>query len=313
MATVGITSRLMIDSTGPKVLVFSGLVAASLAIWWNSLAQAVALAWNSEAYTHILLVLPLCTSLIYLSVKGHCPTLSFSRWKGTSLLAAVFSLCLLARLNVWHWSADEILSLEIFALVSWWIGSLLLCFGIGIFRRLLFPLCFLFLLVPCPQTALTMITQFLQQQSAVFAGALFRLASTPVTRDGIFLSIPGLDIEVGRECSSIRSSMMLLIVTTVVAQLFLKSRWKRVLMVLLVVPLAVAKNAVRIVTIAELGTRVDPSFLNGRLHRQGGIVFLGIAFAIMLAILWCLNKVNRSKNEPRPVPEGQCLEGGASL
>lgn len=73
------------------------------------------------------------------------------------------------------------------------------------------------------------ITEFLQQQTAVAAGALFRIARVPVTREGIMLSIPGLDIEVASECSSIRSSMMGLVTTPLLAQLFLRSWWRKIL------------------------------------------------------------------------------------
>ena len=119
---------------------------------------------------------------------------------------------------------------------------------------------------------------------------LFRLIQTPVTRDGMILSIPGLDIEVAQSCSSIRSTMMLVVTTLVLAQLFLRSRWRKTLLVIAAIPLSVAKNAVRIFTIAELGTRSDPSFLHGRLHRQGGIVFLCLALIVVIVMLWGLRR-----------------------
>jgi exosortase/archaeosortase family protein len=104
------------------------------------------------------------------------------------------------------------------------------------------------------------------------------------------LSIPGLDIEVARECSSIRSSMMLIITTMVLAHLFLRSWWKQALLIVIAIPLSVAKNALRIFTIAKLGTRVDPGFLDGRLHRHGGIVFWGLAVAVVVVLLWGLTR-----------------------
>ncbi len=81
----------------------------------------------------------------------------------------------------------------------------------------------------------------------------------------IVVSIPGLDIEVAQECSSIRSSLMLVVTTMVLAHLFLRSWWRKVLLIAVAIPLSVAKNGFRIFTIGELGTRVDPSFLSGRL------------------------------------------------
>src|SRR5260370_34466761 len=130
-----------------------------------------------------------------------------------------------------------------FALVTWWIGSVMLCFGVDVFRSFLFPLCFLFLIVPIPEFALSWIVEFLQQQSAIAARILFWAVGVPVTGDGIMLSIPGLDIEVARECSSIRSSMMLVVTTMVLAHLFLRSWWRKTLLIVLSIALPVPKNS----------------------------------------------------------------------
>jgi exosortase/archaeosortase family protein len=115
------------------------------------------------------------------------------------------------------------------------------------------------------------------------------------------LSIPGLDIEVARECSSIRSSMMLIVTTMFLAQLFLRSWWKKALLILVAIPLSVAKNALRIFTIAELGTRVDPGFLDGKLHRHGGIVFFSLAVVVVGLLVWALRG---SEFRKPPVVEG---------
>ena len=186
--------------------------------------------------------------------------------------------------------ADVQLSLGMLALVTWWIASALLCFGATSFRRFLFPLCFLFLMVPIPESALNGILEFLQQQSAFAARILFRAAGVQVTQDGIMLSIPNLDIEVARECSSIRSSLMLDVTTLVLAHLFLRSWWRKVLLVAAAIPLSVAKNGLRIFTIAELGTRVDRGFLDGGLHHHGGILFYGLAVVAVAVLLWMLRR-----------------------
>lgn len=182
------------------------------------------------------------------------------------------------------------LSVQMLALIFWWIGAVIIRFGFARFKLPLFPLCFLLLLVPVPKGILDWTAEWLQQQSAVAATVLFEAARVPVTRDGVMLSIPDLDIEVASECSSIRSSTLLLVTTLVLAHLFLHSWWRKWLLVLLAIPLSVAKNAVRIFTIAELGTRVDPGFLNGKLHHNGGVVFLGLALAAQLLLLWFLMK-----------------------
>ncbi len=187
-------------------------------------------------------------------------------------------------------SPDERLAANMLALVVWWIAAFILCFGLRAFRRVRFPLCFLFWLVPFPDFVLNPIVNLLQQGSAAAAHLLFVAARVPVEQHGILVHIPGLTVEVAQECSSIRSSSMLIVTTMVLAQLLLRSPWRKALIILVAIPLSVAKNGLRIFTIAMLATRVDPSFLTGRLHRKGGIVFFLIALAVTFLLLWILRR-----------------------
>ena len=280
---------------------FSALAAVSVLLWWRPLGDTLRLALMDDAYTHLLLILPLSAALVYFDSKAlridPRPSLGIGM---TVLLLSGLMFCF-ARWRLVTATDDVWLSLFMVALVTWWIASILLCFGVRMFRLLAFPICFLYMIVPIPELALGRIIEFLQQQSALAAQLMFRAVAVPVTRDGIMLSIPGLDIEVAPQCSSIRSSMMLLIITVVLAQLFLRSWWRRALLIAAVAPLSVAKNGLRIFTIAELGTRVDPAFFEGRLHHQGGIVFLGIALIAVVAILWLLQRNEVSAMGPRGI------------
>jgi exosortase len=266
------------------------LVGVSIALWWQSFAESLQLALNSEAHTHILLILPLCLALIYSQSRSFPAVIDSGGSAGVILLSAALLLRGFTAWNFCQMSSSSRLSLSMFAVVSWWIGSVVLCFGVQVFRRFLFPLCFLFLIVPLPENAVSWTVEFLQYKSAVATEILFRLAHVPVQRDGIWILIPGLNIEVERSCSSIRSSIILIVMTLVLAQLFLRSWWRKTLLVVVAVPLSIAKNAVRIFTLAELGTRVNAGYLTGRLHRQGGIVFLGVALLFIIGMLWGLRR-----------------------
>jgi exosortase len=177
-------------------------------------------------------------------------------------------------------------------LVTWWIGAIVLCFGRQVFGRLLFPILFLFLVVPWPEFVLSRAVSALQQASASLTYLMFECLGVPVAKAGVVLSIPGLSIEVAKECSSIRSSLILVITGLVLTHLLLRSAWRRWLIILVTIPLSVGKNAVRIFTLSILATHVDPSFVTGRLHRQGGIVF----FSLSLIALWLLIRALREKD-----------------
>ena len=277
-------------TTRTQFLPFAFLCALSIAFWLHPLVGTFRLALANDAYTHILLILPLSAALNHLDAKA----LRIDSQPSPRMGAALLALALLTGgYSRWGMAAapdDVRLSLGMLALVIWWIASVLLCFGTRTFSSFLFPLCFLFLMVPIPEFALSGIVRFLQYQSAFAARIMFRVVGVPVTQNGIMLSIPNLDIEVARECSSIRSSLMLVVTTLVLADLFLRSWWRKVLLVAAAIPLSVAKNGLRIFTIVELGTRVDPGFLNGKLHHHGGIVFFGVSVVAVSALLWVLHR-----------------------
>lgn len=275
----------------PAGLVFAVLCAVSLTLWRNALLATFTLAASDDKYTHILLVLPLAAALIVQGwrERGYKPQF----WAaGAGILA--LSLCVAGIGWIHGGSSDVHLAIEMTAVVAWWIASFLLCFGRPAARSFRFPLFFLIALVPIPDFLLDRIIAGLQQGSILAAQALFELFRVPVARQGIALMIPGLDIDVTPDCSSIRSSLMLLVTTMVLAHLLLDTPWRKALVVVLAVPISVAKNGLRIFTIGMLGTRVDPSYLTGRLHRQGGIVFFLIGLAVIFVLLWMLRRGERS-------------------
>ena len=263
------------------------MVAAALVFWWNPLANTFRLAATDEAYTHIILILPLSLALIYFESKTLRPAIQPTRLGGVLLFVISIVLAYSARTSG-AFPPDVQLTLSMLALVVWWIACVVFCFGIPVFRTLLFPLCFLIWLVPFPNFLLNWIIVGLQNGSVVMAHWLFQWARIPVTQSGVTLSLPGLDIEVARECSSIRSSMVLIITTMVLAQLFLRSWWRKLAVILIAIPLSAAKNALRIFVIVGLATRVNPGYLDGNLHHRGGIVFLMVALAVTGTLLWLL-------------------------
>jgi exosortase len=272
-----------------------------LVVGWHSLFSTLVLALRVDEYTHLLLIVPISVSLIFserdLLKLAPGPAVGL----GSFLLIAAILIGVFSRTIS---QIDVELSFNMLAIVIWWIGSFVLCFGSRVARLFLFPLCFLFWLVPIPGPLLEKIVAFWQHGSAISASLLFSALGIPNTQDGVMLSIPGLNLEVAQECSSLRSSLMLIVTSMVLAQLFLQSFWRKAVVVLAAIPLSIAKNGLRIFTISMLGTRVDPGFLHGNLHRHGGIVFFLLALGAVVLLLWLLNRSENSVPTSilKPVP-----------
>jgi exosortase/archaeosortase family protein len=64
--------------------------------------------------------------------------------------------------------------------------------------------------------------------------------------------------------------------------------------VAVVVPLAIVKNAFRIVGLALLANYVDPTFItNSALHRSGGIPLFLVSLILLLSLTWLLRKLEK--------------------
>jgi exosortase len=273
-----------------QIAAFAFLCGVSIMLWWHALVSTLRLAVSDEASTHIVLIVPLSLALIYLERRASPGKCEPGVTAGAVLLAAALLIAAFARWGLPGLGADLRLSMRMFTMVLWWLASVVFCFGVGTFRRFLFPLCFLFWMVPVPAVVLNWMIPVLQKESASTTRVLFEIAGDPVAQNGTLLDVSGLKLYVAPECSSIRSSLMLIMTTMVLAHLFLRSWWRKALIIAAAVPLAIAKNGLRIFVIAELGTRVDRGFLDGNLHHHGGIVFLGIAVVVMVALIWFLHR-----------------------
>jgi exosortase len=265
-------------------------LAVSLLAGWRPLAETFTLAARNDEYTHILLIFPISAFLIYLDRRLLRDLGALNGAAGSVFLsaAALSALCV----QIWRGSLNPGTHLfaEMICLVLWWIGSFVLWFGLRAAREAAFPLCFLLGMAPIPPVVVSRVIEFLQESSAWAAHALFWICGVPVDQVGIFLTIPGLTIQVAKECSSIRSSSMLVVTTLVLAQILLRSPWRKVLVIAAAVPLSIAKNGLRIWMIAMLGTRVNPDYLTGSLHRQGGVVFFAAGLIIIIGLLWLMRR-----------------------
>jgi exosortase len=195
----------------------------------------------------------------------------------------------LSSLNNTDHNTDR-LSADAALIVLAWIAMFIFFYGASSFKAAAFPLLFLILMSPLPVAAAEHIVSALQKGSAVTCYALFRLMGVPVIRHGFLFSLPGVDIEVAEQCSGIHSGLSLFIAGLLAEHVLLQGYWRKACFILCIVPVAILKNAVRIVTIAWLGIHVNPDFFHGALHRQGGLPFSLLSLAMLAVLLWLLRR-----------------------
>jgi exosortase len=182
------------------------------------------------------------------------------------------------------------LTLQILAFLCFAVAGYVAVLGLAVARRTWFALAFLLFAVPLPDFVLSRLIYWLQAGSAEVAGWLFDLSGVPVLREGFIFRLPRMSIEVAQECSGIRSSIALIILAVLVAHFSFRPFWKKLVFVFAGVVMMLIKNGIRIATLTLLANYVNPGFLYGRLHHQGGVVFFIFGLALLVPLYWWLRR-----------------------
>lgn len=262
---------------------------ASVVALWAPLRTLIELSLRDDRYSHVPIVGLIGVILFYLERKKIFDRPRFSFLASLPLfVAGIWAYWMYRRASVTFGHSDGHFAVS--ALIATWMAGFALCYGIRCFKAASFPLLFILLMMPVPSLALDKIVVLLQRGSAAVAYALFRAFGIPVFWSGSTFALPGVDIEVAKECSGIRSTTSLFVTAVLASHLILRSGWRKIFLSVLTIPVAIFKNAVRIVTLSSLGVYVDRGFLFGKLHHYGGVPFALIALAILLPTLLMLQR-----------------------
>ena len=270
-------------------VLFACLLLASILVFWAPLENLARFAFEHDWGTHIFFIVPLSLYLIYLKRND----IVCSR-QANPVLASI--LLAVAAISAWivhavRAEANSRLSLQILTLIMLWLSAFILCYGVEAFLKMRFALLLLLLLVPIPGIVIDKAVFWLQGGSAAIAYWLLRIFGVPTMKEGFILHLPAVDLEVEKECSGIRSSLVLFVTTLVAGQFVLRSFWSKSLLLFTILPIVIVKNGVRIVSIALLTMYVNRAFLHGWLHRSGGIVFYLLGLLALYPVIQLLRRL----------------------
>jgi exosortase len=281
------------DHPNRRWLLFFGWLACSIGASWTAFTALLRYSFGNDDASHILLIPFICAWLMFIDRGRIFKSLSSDVVVGLTFLVPGIALVF------WSIKSQPISpSLCAFGLVLVWIAGFALAFGREPLKAAHFPLMFLFLFIPLPEALLSRVVYVLQKGSAEISALLFGLTPLPVLREGFVFHLPRFSIEVARECSGIRSSIALLVLAILVGHFFLQTWWKQLVFLLAGFFVMIVKNGIRIVTLTMLATYVDPGFLYGNLHREGGVVFFMIGLLLMVPVFWILQSGEHAPNPP---------------
>jgi len=269
---------------------FGGWIFLSSLFFVRPLMLFVRLSLSNDDASYLILIPFIGAWILFIERRKIFLDLSIDKGLGGCILILAIATAIASRLTGGVSLVDLQLSGYILSLVLFWLAGFALFFGRAASKAACFPLVFLFLMVPPPNFLLDRVVYLLQAGSAWITEALFDLFHVPALREGFVFHLARVDIEVAKECSGIRSSMALLILALLATHFTLKSFWKKALFLACGLFMMILKNGIRIATLTLLAMYVDPGFLYGRLHHQGGVVFFLIGLVLLLPVLLFLQR-----------------------
>ena len=274
-----------------RLLFFAGITLIALALVFDPIHNLYESAGRREYYSHIFLIPLVSGYLVYLNRKELLKNSSLTFSTGAIMSVGAIALYLLGLAQGAKLTLNDQVAILVFSTIIFWIGGFILIYGWDAFRKAPFPFLFLVFMVPIPDFLMKKIIYALQVGSIHVSEILFTLSGVPFEREEFFFRLPGVSVEVAEQCSGIRSSLALLITSILAGHFFLDRLWKKVLLALLVFPIAVFKNGLRIMTLSLLGAYVDAGFLTGGfLHQSGGFLFFVPALGLLGLALWILRR-----------------------
>jgi len=244
---------------------------------------------HSDVHSYVLLIPFVTAYLIYIRWKQLSRELS-SSWGYALLSAAAGTGALLASLHFTELGQNDYMTLIALSFVCFAIAGAFLFLGGKWAYSAMFPLFFLAFMIPLPEAAVDFLENASKEASAEVANWLFLISGTPVLRAGTVFQLPGITIEVAKECSGIRSSLVLVITSLLAANMFLHTTWRRALLVCAVIPLGLLRNGLRILVISLLCVHIGPQMIHSVIHRRGGPVFFVASLVPLFVVLWWLRR-----------------------
>ena len=157
-------------------------------------------------------------------------------------------------------------------------------FGRRTAKRVLFPLFFLFFCMPF-NTYLDTVTVHLRLLGTSVAAGILDAIGADVVRVGTMITAAdgSFGIDVAAPCSGLRSLFAMMALTAGYAYFNQPTFIRGALLFVLSIPIAIAGNVARILSIAFVGTSFDPDFATGFYHDYSGYVVFVVAIVLMLA------------------------------
>jgi len=163
-------------------------------------------------------------------------------------------------------------------------GVVLFLAGRQALRSIAFPIGYLLFMIPLPAILYYQLTLPLQLWASRLGATGLVTLGIHTVRAGNLLFLPNCTLNVVEACSGIRSLLSLLAAVVAYGYLAEQKTWKRSVLAIASIPIAIATNGLRLVATGVLSYFFGPTVDSGVVHAALGLGFFALAFVLILLI-----------------------------
>lgn len=233
--------------------------------------------WTTEQGGHAPIILATGLWLLWRESRGlkiEPP----ENWIGIALLVPMLCIYFVARIT-------GILEIEAFAMY----GCLLLVaytqVGANVMKKLWFPILYLALALPPPDSVVAAITQPIKILISGAAVEVLHFLGYPIAKLGVTIQIANYQLLVAAACAGLNSIITLSAICLFYVYLRHKSDWKAFLIVAaFILPVAIFSNFIRVLILILLTYHFGEAVGQGFLHDFAGLTVFAVSILTIFAI-----------------------------
>jgi exosortase len=258
-----------------------GAALAALALIALVYGRTVAALWrmwsHNDTYSHGFLIAPVSVFLVWTLRRQLHDTPAAPTWAGLPVVALAASLQIAG-------IRGDVTMFQAYSLILLVAGLIWTWFGTAILRHLAFPIAFLVFGAPTFPVLVNQLSFRLKAIAAFGSVSLAQLIGISVSLQGMDLYMPTGAMTIEGACSGLNSLIALMALGALFAYLGTGAAWRRWLLFVCSVPVALAGNIVRITSLCVYAGLTDTTRATGLFHNIGGFVLFGFALLAMFLV-----------------------------
>ncbi|MGH1456449.1 MAG: VPLPA-CTERM-specific exosortase XrtD [Alphaproteobacteria bacterium] len=265
--------------------VLASAVSVFFAISFESLSNLPTY-WNKDEYSHGYIIPLIAAYLAWHELSRKDYSLE-SSWSGILCLFLSLSIAIFAKLS----SSEAFLN---YSFIIGLLGVSYAFFGLKITKAILPALLFLFYAAPLPHILYGNISIQMQLISSFLGTSLIQLAGHSVFQEGNIIDLGHMKLHVVEACNGLRYLFPLMSLGYITAYLLDAKLWKRLVLMVSVIPITIVMNALRIAAIGISVNVWGQEMAEGVIHILEGVVVFALCLLFLAIEVWLILKLSRN-------------------